>query len=153
MMEIGESDIPEGVTSDDAMVLPDDVEVSEAAVGGLLGGSLITKLSLKGGSHCPPKGYRYRKLGLKGGSKDEDNIKSPTTTAEADSTQSVNGLPKPKENVPEAEEAEEEEGEDEVAGEEESEGKLFSGDLILIPVNFSFMPVCLKGNFLNQFFL
>lgn len=120
MMEIGESDVPEGVTSDEAMVL-DDVEVSEAAVGGLLGGSLITKLSLKGGSHCPPKGYQYRKLGLKGGSKDEDNIKSPTTTAEADSTQSVNGLPKPKENLPEAEEVEGEEGEGE--GEDEGEGE------------------------------
>lgn len=120
-MEIGESDVSEG---DDTMVLPDDVEVSEAAVGGLLGGSLITKLSLKGGSHCPPKGYRYSKLGLKGGSKDEDNIKSPTTTAEADSTQSVNGLPKPKENLPEAEEVEGEEGEGE--GANESEGKFFS---------------------------
>ncbi|XP_060536875.1 host cell factor 2 isoform X2 [Cylas formicarius] len=71
---------------------------------GLLGGSPVYKLSLKGGgSWCrPPRGYKFKKIGLKGGGKDEDNAKSPTTTAEADSTQSsINGLGKVKEN-PEA---------------------------------------------------
>lgn len=74
----------------------------EAATG-LLGGGVHLKLGLRGGGketsllgNCitlPPKGFRYRK-GLLGGSKDdpESNIKSPTTTAEADSTQTaVNG--------------------------------------------------------------
>lgn len=75
-------------------------EHADASEGGLMGGSTLFKLSLKGGLSCPPKGYRYRKLGLKGGSKDEDNAKSPTTTAEADSTQSVNGLAKQKDEEP-----------------------------------------------------
>lgn len=74
----------------------------EAATG-LLGGGIPFKLGLKGGGreskllsnslNLPPKGFRYRK-GLLGGSKDdpESNMKSPTTTAEADSTQTaVNG--------------------------------------------------------------
>lgn len=74
----------------------------EAATG-LLGGGYSIKLGLKGGGressllgnslNLPPKGFRYRK-GLLGGSKDEPdvNMKSPTTTAEADSTETaVNG--------------------------------------------------------------
>lgn len=69
---------------------------------GLLGGGSF-KLGLKGGGressllgnglNLPPKGFRYRK-GLLGGSKDDPdvNMKSPTTTAEADSTETaVNG--------------------------------------------------------------
>lgn len=73
------------------------------ATGGLLGGGTYFKLGLKGGAResnllgnsvsLPPKGFRYR-VGLLGGSKDdqESNTKSSTTTAEADSTQmAVNG--------------------------------------------------------------
>ncbi|XP_050313887.1 host cell factor 1 [Anthonomus grandis grandis] len=45
-------------------------EVSETSLG-LRGGSLYSKLSLKGGFHPPPVGYKYRKMGLRGGSKDK----------------------------------------------------------------------------------
>ncbi|KAF7273748.1 hypothetical protein GWI33_013567 [Rhynchophorus ferrugineus] len=94
----------------DQMIVPDesatdsDVMTTEGSehseISGLMGGSLPYKLTLKGGAVYPPKGYRYRKIGLKGGSKDEDNVKSPTTTAEADSTQSMNGLTKTKDEIP-----------------------------------------------------
>ncbi|CAH1103409.1 unnamed protein product [Psylliodes chrysocephalus] len=69
---------------------------------GLLGGSIMQTLGLKGGSRLqkPPKGFRYR-MGLFGGSKDqlESGMKSSTTTAEADSTEAtLNGSLKVPEN-------------------------------------------------------
>lgn len=84
--------------SEDASVLSESADAAELSASGLLGGSLPYKLTLKGGGSHPPSGYRYNKLGLKGGSKDEDISKSPTTTAEADSTENVNGLAKTKED-------------------------------------------------------
>lgn len=95
----GDSMMPEDASTASVIGLSDNADMPEASVSGLLGGRPYTKLSLKGGSVLPPKGYKFSKLGLKGGSKDEDCIKSPTTTAEADSTQSVNGLVKPKEEA------------------------------------------------------
>ncbi|XP_066248376.1 host cell factor [Euwallacea similis] len=93
--------VPEIESDEQPIVIQETAEVSEASIGGLLGGASFSKLSLKGGCSLPPESYRYSKLGLKGGSKDEENVKSPTTTAEADSTQSVNGLSKQKEELPE----------------------------------------------------
>ncbi|ENN76877.1 hypothetical protein D910_11910 [Dendroctonus ponderosae] len=95
----GDSMMPEDASTASVIGLSDNADMPEASVSGLLGGNRYAKLSLKGGSVLPPKGYVYSKLGLKGGSKDEDSVKSPTTTAEADSTQSLNGLIKPKEEI------------------------------------------------------
>lgn len=80
------------------------VSKNQLEAAGLLGGDMPFKLGLKGGGTetnslghtlitLPPKGFRYQ-MGLLGGSKDdpETNMKSSTTTAEADSTQTaVNG--------------------------------------------------------------
>ncbi|CAH1982631.1 unnamed protein product [Acanthoscelides obtectus] len=76
---------------------------------GLVGGSMVPtkltlkggRLGLKGGSRLPPKDFRFR-LGLFGGSKDEQEVsnqtKPATTQAEADSTQTLNGALKPAES-------------------------------------------------------
>lgn len=97
MTSVDSAMVPDDSPSNSPVVVSESSENSEAPTVGLMGGSPCFKLGLKGGSRVlPPKGYRYRKVGLKGGSKDEENVKSPTTTAEADSTQSVNGLTKVK---------------------------------------------------------
>uniref|UniRef100_A0AB39CFN3 Host cell factor n=1 Tax=Colaphellus bowringi TaxID=561076 RepID=A0AB39CFN3_9CUCU len=98
-----ESVEPEAVDKTNIDV-PDEVTTPLETSAGLLGGGIITKLGLKGGSKIrmglhggspklPPKGFRYR-MGLLGGSKDEleTPMKPSTTTAEADSTETaVNG--------------------------------------------------------------
>ncbi|KAL1493016.1 hypothetical protein ABEB36_011161 [Hypothenemus hampei] len=95
---ISESIISDEGSSSSPTVLSESADISENSVSGLMGGSY--KLTLKGGSSIPPKGFNYCKLGLKGGSKDEDSVaKSHTTTAEADSTQNINGATKLKDDL------------------------------------------------------
>ncbi|XP_018573146.1 host cell factor 2 isoform X2 [Anoplophora glabripennis] len=98
---LGRPSVAEGVT--DAST-GDGATPMETTLGLLGGGTIRTKLGLKGGSKIrlglfggspviPPSNFRLC-LGLRGGSKDEleTSMKPTTTTAEADSTQStVNG--------------------------------------------------------------
>ncbi|CAG9855246.1 unnamed protein product [Phyllotreta striolata] len=92
-VDMGEKSIENADESGNSAEEMTSVSAPMEAASGLLGGSIMQSLGLKGGSKTvqkPPKGFRFR-MGLYGGSKDqlESGMKSSTTTAEADSTEAT----------------------------------------------------------------